>query len=97
MAFTLMSIELVIPIAITIITVSFFANLLMPNLVLPALDFFGGLVANAFNLGTETLLGITILNPFAGIANNWVDLDATLYVNMLLDILDTLHDWLVAI
>lgn len=104
--YTLLIVELIIPLATMIISISFFLNIFMPTIILPLVEFFTNIIIGALNLGVTVInipldfLGdpITeITNPFLGISATWTAIDMYGPVYLLLEIFETLKGVLDAI
>lgn len=104
--YALLVVELVVPLATLLITLSFFLNIFMPTLILPIVEFLTNILIGFLNLGVTGLnipldffgdpLAL-IQNPFSGIAANWVSIDMTGPYFMLMDLFDRLKAILDAI
>lgn len=106
MIYTLLIVELIIPLAIFLITVTFFLNILMPTIILPLFEFITSIIVGAINAGITAInipldwLGdplFLIKNPFDGISATWTPIDMYEPVYLLLDIFDRLKAVLDAI
>jgi len=104
--YALLIVELIIPLATMLISVSFFLNILMPTIILPVFEFLTNILIGAINLGVTAInipldfLGepmTMIQNPFAGVSATWVPIDMYAPVTLLLDIFDRLKAVLDAI
>lgn len=95
MAYALMVIELIIPLALTVISASFLLNVLMPYVILPLVDFFFEVIKNGLNLFTKLIFNSQpFTNPFDDLAKTWIAIDYQSIVTTLLEIFDTLKDFL---
>lgn len=92
-AFALTAIELVVPIAVIIVVVCLACNIVMP-IAIPYLEFMTELIIGAFSGGAGIFnIELTFTNPFTDVT--WVVLNPDIYVNQLLDILDSIHSWMI--
>jgi len=104
--YALLIVELIIPLATTIISVGFFLNIFMPTVILPLVEFITNILVGALNLGVTALnvpldwLGnpiAMIVNPFSGLSSTWTAIDVYPPVQLLLEIFDRLKNVLDAI
>ncbi len=89
LAYYLLMLEIFgLPIA-SLITFQFFANLLMPNVILPFLEWVFGFIIGIINFITFRLMADYLSNPFAGARWWWTDVDVQPLVTMLLEAIET--------
>lgn len=92
-AFALTAVELIVPLAVIIVVVCLGSNIIMP-IALPYLEFLIGLlIAAASGAGSIFNFELTLTNPFTDVT--WIELDPDIYVNQLLAIMDSIHDWMI--
>jgi len=91
-AFSLMAVELVVPLAVMIVAICLIMNIIMP-IVLPFVQFFFEIIIDAAD-GVSGLFGftLTLTNPLT--STTWTALVPETYVNQLLAILNAIHDWM---
>ncbi len=106
LTYALLIVEIIVPLATMIISVSFFLNILMPTIILPIIEFLTNILTGGLNLGVTVInipldfLGIPIaeiVNPFSGISATWTAIDMYAPVALLLEIFDRLKGVLDAI
>lgn len=104
--YALLVVEIVAPLAVSLVTLSFFLNIFMPTLILPVVEFLTNIFIGAINLGVTAInvpldwLGdpvALIQNPFTGVSANWIPIDVTGPYFMLMDLFDRLKAVLDAI